>query len=167
MLQFLLDQNGTNPNAKDNQDKSALNLLAFAGNVEFVNEFFKRGKGDFKDVGHLHGAVKNGHLEMVEFLLENTPVKFTDQDSYGRSALHAACRTHQWEMVKYIIEKAPEVVPLVDLYGRSAFHYAMQNRVELELAMFDFLKNNIGFERDVDTDGFNLLHCASWFGQVL
>jgi ankyrin repeat protein len=166
VLQFLLAQAGTDRNKRNNKNETAFSLAAELGNLAFVEEFVKQEKDDLNYLEALHSAVRSGQLEAVKFLLQNTSVKVTDQDSLGRTALHLAFRHQHVEVATYLVEEAPEVLSLEDVYGRNVFHYMMQlGRVDTSTLYKLAAQHNMTDREDVDR--FNLLHFAAWHGQVL
>ena len=65
----------------------------------------------------LHLAARNGHLEVVKYLLEKGGAEVNEEDNDGWTALHLAARYGHLEVVKYLLEKGGTEVNVEGIDG--------------------------------------------------
>jgi ankyrin repeat protein len=113
--------------------KSEVQLLfelddaALRGDLEEVKEIYSQldGAKVVTPSGEsiLHTAAGKGHIEVVEFFLENG-VEIDLRDDRGQTALHRSVRTSQPEMVKYLLARGADR-NIKDNDGRTAYDWAI------------------------------------------
>ena len=97
----------------------------------------------------LHFAVRQGHLEIVQTLLQMDPKDSLAKkaDKKGQTSLHLAAKGRSAEVVKLLLHSVSAIVMLPDKKGNTALHVATRKkRVEvlfflssLSFAFFCFL----------------------------
>lgn len=139
----------------------------------------------------LHHAVKEGHLEMVKFLIKQG-ASIDRGSSSGRTALHSAAEFGNLDILKYLVKRGADVTNR-DPLGRTVLHLAVwfdnldtveylvelgvdinskddKGRTALHLASksgnLDILKYLVERGADVnsgDPVGCRVLHLAVWY----
>ncbi|XP_011681434.1 serine/threonine-protein phosphatase 6 regulatory ankyrin repeat subunit B-like [Strongylocentrotus purpuratus] len=174
----------------------SLHGAAFGGHIDVMKYLIRQGsdvnKNDCRGRAPLHAAVKNDHLEVVNFLLGKgaegttfyglTPLYIATQSDHigvvnflvsseynvnernecGKSPLHAACYNGNMDIVKVLVQHNANVNEQDD-DGWSPLHAAAQ---EGHQDIVDFLALN-GADKNVkDIDGFTPLHAAVNAGHI-
>lgn len=127
MVKKLLEA-GINPNIKNNDGQTALQLAIKAGDENIVRELLKHGvnvndQDLFKQTA-LHYAVQQGKVEAISALIDNnTDVDI--QDITGQTALHYATLEGNVEAIGVLAGKAK--VNLANNDGQTALHYTAQH----------------------------------------
>ena len=125
LVEFLLDK-GANPNAPDNDGKTALHIAAAEGCPQkFVEFLLEKGANpnarDNDGKTALHIAVINNHFEIVASLLEKgAALNICDND--GKTALHRAVIKNHFKIVASLLEKGAEP-NICDTDGKTACEY--------------------------------------------
>ena len=116
--------------AVDNNNKSAMHLAAREGQLEILRILVEKGWDlDCTDkhlTTPLHQACNAGHVDSIEFLLENGADPAL-QDSLGRNALLYSVCAPGSEAVEALLRAKKEMVLSKDYTGRNALHYAVFN----------------------------------------
>jgi len=120
---------------------------------------------DLSNTTALHTAAAQGHLEVVNFLLENGSSLVTIAKSNGKTVLHSAARNGHVEIVKALLNKEPEIAVRMDKKGQTALHMAVKGQ-NLEL-VDDLVKLNSSLANMVDAKGNTALHIATRKGRLL
>jgi len=120
---------------------------------------------DLSNTTALHTAAAQGHLEVVNFLLENGSSLITIAKSNGKTVLHSAARNGHVEIVKALLNKEPEIAVRMDKKGQTALHMAVKGQ-NLEL-VDDLVKLNSSLANMVDAKGNTALHIATRKGRLL
>ncbi|KAK3442190.1 hypothetical protein EUGRSUZ_B02414 [Eucalyptus grandis] len=118
---------------------------------------------DTSNTTALHTAATQGHIDLVNVLLEAGSGLATIAKSNGKTALHSAARNGHLEVVKLLLDREPSIVTRVDKKGQTALHMAVKGQsVEVvdELIRADPSSINM-----VDTKGNTSLHIASRKGR--
>jgi ankyrin repeat protein len=76
----------------------------------------------------LHIACLRGHLDIVEFLINQAKVSVTVVDDMGRTPFHDACWSSSlnFEIIKLMIRIAPEEMLFPDKRGHTPFDYTRE-----------------------------------------
>ncbi|XP_043694115.1 ankyrin repeat-containing protein At5g02620-like [Telopea speciosissima] len=86
---------------------------------------------DLSNTTALHSAAAQGHIEMVNFFLEESSNLATIAKSNGKIPLHSAARNGYLEVLKAFLSKEPEIAGRNDK-GQTALHMAVKG-LKLEL----------------------------------
>ena len=73
----------------------------------------------------LHVACRQGHLQLVKFLVEDAKVSMRVQDLHGRTPLHNACWSlvPNFELIDLLVRNVPDHLCLEDARGYTPFSY--------------------------------------------
>ncbi|TMW59270.1 hypothetical protein Poli38472_004339 [Pythium oligandrum] len=115
----------------DDPNGEALRDAAEKGNVSGVKELLEKGTdvnaSDEIDWAALHWASRNGHLDVVRFLLGHEACDMNASTKNGRTALHYASSEGYLDVVRLLLgHEACDVNPS-DKDGRTALHSASSN----------------------------------------
>ncbi len=93
--------------------RSLLLQATTAGNLEFVRLLVEERQADINkkydaNMTLLHFASRQGHLEIVKYLLERGS-DVEAQDTFGQTPLHLAAKWNQYEIVKFLLEKGADL----------------------------------------------------------
>ncbi|KAJ8439925.1 LOW QUALITY PROTEIN: hypothetical protein Cgig2_003991 [Carnegiea gigantea] len=102
--------------AYDTTNTTALQTAATQGHIEVVNFLLESGT--------LHAAARNGHLSVVKTLLEKEAGHTTRPDRKGQTALHMAVKGQSLEAVNELINADPSSINMADTKGNIALHVA-------------------------------------------
>ncbi|XP_068760562.1 palmitoyltransferase ZDHHC17-like isoform X1 [Montipora capricornis] len=123
----LIEKEGIDVNALDKENVSALHWAAINNRIRIAEYFMSKGavvdqKGGIINSTPLHWAVRQGHLEMVVFLVKHgaDPLSL---DIEGCTCLHVAVQYSQMGIVAYFISKGMDVDQL-DENGMSPLMWA-------------------------------------------
>ena len=127
----------TNIKTADQLQQEETNFLKAAqnGNLDEMKKYINNGGNkEAKDNNGwtaLHFASNNGHLEIVQYLIETCSVNKEAKTNTGRTALHCACACASiWvhlKIVQYLIETCRVNKEAKDNDGWTALHYASRN----------------------------------------
>lgn len=118
---------------------------------------------DLSNTTALHTAANQGHIEVVNLLLESGSGVAAIAKSNGKTALHSAARNGHLQVIQAILDKEPGVATRIDKKGQTALHMAVKGQsleVVEELMMADPFSINM-----IDTRGNTALHIASRKGR--
>jgi hypothetical protein len=110
-------------NAVRAKDVESLRQLLLEGDEEGSSALLTKCRSKFGD-SLLHMACRWGHLEVVQFLLEQgMPTRLVDD--IGRTPLHDACWTSvpQFSIVERLIQEAPELLLVQDHRGHTPLQF--------------------------------------------
>ncbi|MQL76180.1 hypothetical protein Taro_008577 [Colocasia esculenta] len=113
----------------------------------------------------LYTAATQGHIDVVNLLLESNPNLAPIARNNGKSALHAAARMGHVEVVKSILTKDPSVCFKTDKKGQTALHVAVKGQ-NVDIVM-ELLKSDPSIINLKDGKGDTALHIASKKGYSL
>jgi ankyrin repeat protein len=100
-----------------------------------------------------------GHLEIVQYLLQNGNANVDVKANDGWTALHFASNARHLEIVRYLLQNGNANVDAQENDGRTALHYASDNGY---LEMIQYLLQNGNANAETKTNnGFTALHFAS------
>lgn len=165
ILDLMLKQ-GCDLFAEDEKNNENIVHLACMGGSLEVCQFVKANKNLEKLLHAKNGggwnsiqcATKNGHLDIVKFLLENGVDVKNKSKKIGKNCLHTACEFGNYEICEYIISKAPNLLTETDSYGQHAGHYAAKNGYTDILQLL--IKTNKNALQKASNDKINILHVA-------
>ena len=60
----------------------------------------------------LHVAVRNHNTEMIEFLVQKTPIDWGLRDMNGMTALNLACANGDYGAIKSLLHKGKNIIPI-------------------------------------------------------
>ena len=86
---------------------------------------FNIGEGD----SPIHVAARNGHLQIVQYLIERQNVEKNTKGNLERTPLHYACLNDYLPIVQYLISKGANIA-LKDRNGDAPFILAYKNKCE-------------------------------------
>ncbi|KAI4300175.1 hypothetical protein L6164_033583 [Bauhinia variegata] len=112
----------------------------------------------------LHTAAEQGHIEVVNFLLDKERNLVTITKNNGKTALHSAARYGHVEVVRALLSREAELAMRTDRKGQTALHMAVkgQNLMLVE----ELLKSNQSLINIVDAKGNTPLHTATRKGRL-
>lgn len=119
---------------------------------------------DLSNTTALHTAAAQGHIEVVNFLLEKGSNLVIIAKSNGKTVLHSAARNGHVEVVKALVCREPEVAMRIDKKGQTALHMAVKGQ-NLEL-VDELVKLNPSLANMADAKGNTALHVASRKGRL-
>lgn len=165
ILDLMLKQ-GCDLFAEDEKNNENIVHLACMGGSLEVCQFVKANKNLEKLLHAKNGggwnsvqcATKNGHLDIVKFLLENGVDVKNKSKKIGKNCLHTACEFGNYEICEYIISKAPNLLTETDSYGQHAGHYAAKNGYTDILQLL--INTNKNALQKASNDKINILHVA-------
>ncbi|XP_041467272.1 putative ankyrin repeat protein RF_0381 [Lytechinus variegatus] len=109
----------------------------------------------------LHRAAKNGHTDVIEYLICKG-AEVNKEDNYGFTALHRAANNGHIDVIKYLISEGAEFNK-VDNDGLTALHHAANNG---HIDVIKYLISGGAEVNKVDNDGLTALHRAVWNGHI-
>ncbi|XP_029189993.2 palmitoyltransferase ZDHHC17-like isoform X3 [Acropora millepora] len=132
----LIENEGVDVNTLDKENVSVLHWAAINNRIRIAEYFVSKGavidqKGGIINSTPLHWAVRQGHLEMVVFLMKHGADP-SSVDIEGCSCLHVAVQYSQMAIVAYLISKGMDVDHL-DRNGMSPLMWASYRCFGLEL----------------------------------
>lgn len=119
---------------------------------------------DSSNTTALHTAALQGHIEVVNFLLEKGSSVATIAKRNGKTALHSAARNGHLEIVKALLIKEPRIATSNDKKGQTALHMAVKG-LNVEL-VDELMKSDPSLINIVDTKGNTALHVATRKGRA-
>ena len=136
---------------KEKQDKEK----QYSDEINYEHEFYQNDTP-------IHIASKNGHLEIVKYLIENRKVNKEIKGWYGKTPLHYACEKGHQPIVEYLILQRANV-NVKDDYGWTPLHYACATG---QASIVEYLiSKGANIEAMDDTfAGWTPLHLASLYG---
>lgn len=147
-------------NARDDEGMTALNIAAFNGNTEIVNELLERGAdlsiGDIDGSQPIHCAAINGSIEVVE-LLRRKGASINDKDDNGATPLSFATGRRHTDLIRYLIESGADL-NIRDIDDMTVLFLAST----LEIA--ELLVENGANINVRSRSGVTPLHSAVWRG---
>ena len=93
----------------------------------------------------LHIAIDNGHLEIVQYLIETGHVDAEARENHGSTALHIACTCGNLDIVQYLIEAGQVDIEAKNKSGQSARDIAMaNNKSDVVLYLLEMSEDTAG-----------------------
>lgn len=118
---------------------------------------------DLSNTTALHTAATQGHIDVVNYLLDVYGSLALIARSNGKTALHSAARNGHLEVVRALLRKDPGIVTRTDKKGQTALHMAAKG-TSLELVQV-LLNCDPALVNSVDTKGNSALHIAARKGR--
>ena len=170
---------GANKNERGCSGETPLNVAVLQGQLNVVKYFVEELKVDVDqeeedDANPLHWAAAEGHVDVIEYLIEAGADK-NKKDYNAGTPLQWAAIEGQLEVVKYFVEKLKVDVNQKNEDGETLLHLAVVKRMEenLEVAVqgrldvISYLIDRWGLSVDQqDKKGNTPLHGAVWEGQI-
>ncbi|XP_052680917.1 serine/threonine-protein phosphatase 6 regulatory ankyrin repeat subunit A-like isoform X2 [Crassostrea angulata] len=165
ILDLMLKQ-GCDLFAEDEKNNENIVHLACIGGSLEVCRFVKANKNLEKLLHAKNGggwnsiqyATKNGHLDIVKFLLENGVDVKNKSKKIGKNCLHTACEFGKYKICEYIMSNAPNLITDTDSNGQHVGHYAAKNgHTDILQLLINTNKNAI---QKASHDRINILHVA-------
>ena len=111
----------------------------------------------------IHSACENGHLPIVQYLIEKQNIDINIKNKYERPPLHCACFHGHLPIVEYLISKGANV-KAKDEFGDYIIHYACLYE-HLPIVQYLIEQQNV----DIDIKGYHEktpLHYACEMGHL-
>ncbi|CAA3008928.1 ankyrin repeat-containing At5g02620-like [Olea europaea subsp. europaea] len=118
---------------------------------------------DVANTTALHTAGTQGHIDVVNYLLESETSLATIAKSNGKTVLHSAARNGHSQVLRALLSKDPGIATRTDKKGQTALHMAAKGQnleVVEELVKADAMSINM-----VDNKGNTALHIATRKGR--
>lgn len=162
----LMFEKGCDLFAEDEKNNENIVHLACMGGSLEVCRFVKANKKLQKLLHAKNGegwnsiqcATKNGHLDIVKFLLESGVDVKNKSKKIHKNCLHTACEFGRYMICEYILSKAPKLITDTDSCGQHAGHYAAKNGHTNILQLL--IKANKDAIQKSSHDKINILHIA-------
>ena len=125
-VQYLVEGQGLDMNARDDRGFTALHFAAWAGHLEVVQYLVGQGASvtaTFYGGTALHFAAAGDHLAVVQYLVEQG-ASVTATDNSGNTALHLAVRRGHLSVVRHLVEEHGAAVNATDNEGWTPLHHA-------------------------------------------
>ncbi|CAN6563869.1 unnamed protein product [Malus baccata var. baccata] len=119
---------------------------------------------DLSNSTALHTAATQGHIDIVNLLLETDSNLAKIARNNGKTVLHSAARMGHLEVVKSLLRKDPSAAFRTDLKGQTALHMAVKGHNE-EIVL-ELLKPDPSVLTVEDNKGNNALHTATRKGHI-
>lgn len=119
---------------------------------------------DLSNTTALHTAAAQGHIDVVNFLLDKGSNLVSISKSNCKTALHSAARNGHVEVVKALLNKEPEIAMRIDKKGQTSLHMAVKGQ-NLEL-VDELVKSFPSLTNTVDARGNTALHIATRKGRL-
>ncbi|PHT34444.1 Ankyrin repeat-containing protein [Capsicum baccatum] len=112
----------------------------------------------------LHTAANQGHIEMVNYLLEQQSSLATIAKSNGKTSLHSSARNGHLQVLKALLTQEPGIATRMDNKGQTALHMAVKGQ-NLEIVE-ELTKADPSLVNMVDNKGNTPLHIAARKGRA-
>ncbi|XP_019095500.1 PREDICTED: ankyrin repeat-containing protein At5g02620-like [Camelina sativa] len=120
---------------------------------------------DLSNTTALHTAAAQGHVEVVEYLLEAAGSSLAAiAKSNGKTALHSAARNGHAEVVKAIVAVEPDTATRTDKKGQTPLHMAVKGQ-SIDVVV-ELMKGHRSSLNMVDSKGNTALHVATRKGRI-
>lgn len=119
---------------------------------------------DLSNSTALHTAATQGHIEIVNLLLETDSNLVKIARNNGKTVLHSAARMGHLEVVKSLLRKDPSTGFRTDKKGQTALHMAVKGQNE-EIVL-ELLKPDPAVLSLEDNKGNTALHIATSKGRI-
>ncbi len=128
--------NKADPNAKNNNDATALFMACQEGNIDVARLLLEYGadpdKANNKGVSPIIGAISNGNNKIVELLLKHG-ANPDQQNAAGVSLLMLAIQKNNIEIIKLLLDNKANIEAETDILGFTPLHTAIANN-QLKIA---------------------------------
>ena len=130
-------------------------------NIDFMYSVLVRGVP--MSFGSLWAAIKDGHFDVVKYLVDNLEDRNPKVDrKFGQTALHIAAMHGRIKIVKYIMSKVLDINPK-DNCGHTPLHIAAGLG---KLNVVKYIMNKIKYKSPKDIKGKTPLHKAAINGHL-
>ncbi|KAB1221613.1 hypothetical protein CJ030_MR2G006823 [Morella rubra] len=119
---------------------------------------------DLTNTTALHTAAAQGHIEVVNFLLEKCSNLATIARSNGKTALHSAARHGHLEVVRALLRREPGIATRIDKKRQTALHMAVKGH-STEL-VDELVNSDPSLINMMDTKGNTALHISARKGRA-
>lgn len=136
-------------------EEGRLNVCEFVASKEkFVGLLHEKDCNDWNSIQY---AAKNGHLEIIKFLLKcNVDVK--NENKNGMNCLHLGCDGGHFKVCEFLLSEVPELITKADKTGLRAGHIAAKKGHTNILQLL--INTNEKAIKKSSFDGVNILHMA-------
>nr|XP_015913873.2 serine/threonine-protein phosphatase 6 regulatory ankyrin repeat subunit A-like [Parasteatoda tepidariorum] len=164
IIKILLDR-GADSNKQNSQYRKPIELAVWYGHLDSVKVFFQNtivnvNEKFYENYTLLHFAAERGHLDIVEFLI-NEKASLNAANSLGSKPIHVAAREGHLHIVEYFIQCDETLVTERGCSNTTLLHYAAQT------GQTDIVKYLVQKGIDVNEpsdDGVRPIHITSLFG---
>jgi ankyrin repeat protein len=118
-------ESGADPEVRDNNKETPLELAVKLDAVEILKVFHDKGvnfnvKGE-KGETLLHTASLNGSMGSIQFLIDVAGLDVNSRDDFGRTPLIMTTKEDRIDVAKLLIEKGAQKIK--DNYGKNPLHF--------------------------------------------
>ena len=108
----------------------------------------------------IHIAAKNGHLSIVQYLIEKQNVNKDIKGNYEKTPFHYACEKGHLPIVEYLISKGANI-EAKDEHGDYVIHFACKGG-HLSIVQYLIEKQNVDKDIKGLCDGTPLHYASEW-----
>lgn len=136
VMEYLINRVKVDAQIRDCDFDAPFHAAARAGKLEamkFLNKACPGGRHGAldKETGYneataVHLSAMNGHIDVVQYLINSGVVDINQKDQDGRTALHCACADGAEEVVKLMVVEGARM-DITDNDGYKALHHAALN----------------------------------------
>jgi len=135
VMEYLINRVKVDPQIEDVDGDSPFHAAARSGKLEamkFLNKTVggRHGALDattgYNDASAVHLSAMNGHLDVVQYLINSGVVDINAQDKDGRTALHCACADGAEDVVKLMVQEGARM-DMTDNDGYKPLHHGALN----------------------------------------
>ena len=113
---------------------------------------------DSSNTSPLYSAAVQGHLEVVDAILQADDTAARIVRKNGKTALHTAARYGLLDMVKLLVERDPGIVSIKDKKGQTALHMAAKGQ---DPSIIELLLADCSVLNERDKKGNTAVHIAT------
>jgi ankyrin repeat protein len=131
--------------------------------IKEINKSFDINKQGFNQRTLLHVAALNGHVNLVEYLIETQHAQFDIEDEQGNIPLHLACHNNHFEVVQKLVNRTGAKINARNKKNATPLHRAASGA---NIQLLDFLLKHDADIHAQDSDGGFPWHYAAETGKV-
>lgn len=138
VVRYLVSRKGIVLNERDKQNYTALHLAIMCGYCPIVAILIKAGAMDvpLKGFYAIHLATQEGHLDIVQFLIEENPELLNHPDNYRQTALVSAAGYGRVDIINYLMQQPNINLNVSTEYGLSPIAWALEKKQDLAANAF-------------------------------
>lgn len=159
------------PQLKDENGDTALNVAAFSDQLEILKYFIEENNCSPGCLGQddrtlLHNACQeNGSIHVVKYLIEKHNCNTSVKDKHGDTPLNMAALSGHLDIVTYLIEEKHSNPECPGHWGRSPLHNACQKHTNIKVVKY-LIENYQCDPRKKDERGDTSLNVAALSGNL-